>query len=224
MKNNKNQPITIKTIFKWLKSTKGRKYTFAIFYIFFFIFIFILLSFNPKSTEKNNQPQTETTTLPFITANLETDNYTFTYQIIKNNQEKSYLGQKETNQITIQNDTTTYTYKYQNGILQNNQNTTEYYQLFDIYELKKLIKNSKYNYKQEYNDGKKIYSYLADNTLTNLLNIEATNQNTYQNEILIETNLKNEIEKITIDLQNTINQTTDQPITQYKIIITYGDL
>lgn len=235
MKNKKES--NIKTIYKWLRSDKGKRYSFFIFYIFFFVFVFIFLAFTNSSqdefqdtnnTDTNiNNKQEVTSSLPFNTSNLENNNYTFKYQVLKNDKKKEYLGEKQTNLIKILNDTGTYEYKYRNGNLIENIELDEYYQLFDIYTIKRIIKNSKYEYKQEYNDGRIIYSYLIKNgDLANFLEIENYKQDDLHNEIKIETNNKNQVYEITFDIINLINNSSnlDDKDTMYKIIITYGDI
>ena len=77
MKNNNknNNEITIKTIWKWLRSKKGKRYSFVIFYIFFFIFLYIFMNVDLKTdtNKKEETPKEDTsalTSLPFVTSNL----------------------------------------------------------------------------------------------------------------------------------------------------------
>ena len=235
MNNHKEKgELTFKTIWQWLRSDKGKKYSFFIFYIFFFIFIFLILSFkddqileNKEDTNQNNNQQVLESSLPFNLTNLENNDYTFTYQVLKNQEEKSYLGKKTKSEITLQDDTGIYTYLYQNGSLEPNEELEEYYKLFDIYEIKRIIKNSKYDYKQEYNDGRINYNYLIESgSLANFFEIETIKESSLENEILVETNDKNEIVKITFNVLNLMNSTNslEEDNTFYKIIITYGEL
>lgn len=235
MKNK--QEANIKTVYKWLKSDKGKRYSFFIFYIFFFIFVFIFLAFtnnqennlqDTNNTNPNiNNKEEVTSSLPFNTSNLENNDYTFKYIVLKDQEEKAYLGKKETKLITISSDTGIYEYRYKNGNLMGNVELDAFYQLFDIYTIKRIIKNSKYEYKQEYNDGRIIYSYLIQNgDLANFLEIENFKQNDLQNPIKVETNSQNEVYKITFDILNLINNssTLNSDNIIYKIVITYGDI
>ena len=50
--------ITFKSVWKWLRSDQGKKYSFVIFYAIFFIFLFIFISM-PSDYKANNEEKEE---------------------------------------------------------------------------------------------------------------------------------------------------------------------
>ena len=77
---NENGKITIKSIWKWLRSEKGKRYSFLIFYLFFFIFVFIFISLPSNITTNNNENSNsgnnsniQGESFPFSVKNLEED-------------------------------------------------------------------------------------------------------------------------------------------------------
>ena len=246
--NNKDE-INLKTIFKWLKSESGKKYSFWIFYLIFFVFVFFILSItnnNQTPSYENDKPgvndsqnnnsnyENDNTSnsdnkddntnnndkngLLFKTNHLENNNYNFKLEIIKDLDITNYRGYKQENTITIENNTDKYEFNYYNGVLFGN--NFEFITFLDIYEIKTLIKNSKYEYKTEYSDKTSLYKYLITNQKLNeyLEEIILENNNTL-NEILVETNENNELKKITLNFISLENKEN----INYKIIITYGD-
>ena len=225
-KNNQDKKINIKTIWKFLRSEKGKRYSFVIFYIFFFAFLFILMNLPSTSTNNKQNNQVESS-LPFKITNLEQSNYTFNYVKRIDNNSTIYLGKKINNQISLTLDDNIYIYNYQNSTLKPSVDNESdiIYQFLDIYELKRIIKNSTYISKTEFPDGNINYNYEIDNnTLANILNMEVLDNSNLINNIVVNTN-KNGVLDITFDLLNLINNTSNvtNSYLEYKIIITYGD-
>ena len=225
-KNNQDKKINIKTIWKFLRSEKGKRYSFVIFYIFFFAFLFILMNLPSTSTNNKQNNQVESS-LPFKITNLEQSNYTFNYVKRIDNNSTIYLGKKINNQISLTLDDNTYIYNYQNSTLKPSVDNESdiIYQFLDIYELKRIIKNSTYISKTEFPDGNINYNYEIDNnTLANILNMEVLDNSNLINNIVVNTN-KTGVLDITFDLLNLMNNTSNvtNSYLEYKIIITYGD-
>lgn len=224
---NENGKITIKSIWKWLRSESGKRWSFVVFYLFFFAFIFILLSL-PGSSTTNKNDKTNESSLPFKISNLENNTYNFNYTKIEDEKTLIYLGKKENNEITLTNDDEVITYTYLNGSLKpsNTDDTDIFYQLLDVYELKRIFKTSKYISKMELiSDSSIIYNYeITNQELAEILNIEVfTNQELVNH---IEISYKNQsVDSITFDLLNLVNNsnTNNNSYNSYKIIITYGD-
>lgn len=210
MKKKKNNEINIKTIWKFFRSEKGKRYSFVVFYFFFFIFLFIFLSldFTPvKSTKKKDievvKEEIQESSLPFVTSQLENKNYDFLYTI--NCQDKEiYKGKRRENMITLEKDEEQYSYKVQNGKLVGISKEIPYSIFLDIFSVKQMIKNSKlvsetkltenlnylYNYEIK---NKELDEFLLQGNITDNIN-----------EIIIKTNSKKEIESIHVDLVNYI--------------------
>ena len=225
-KNNQDKKINIKTIWKFLRSEKGKRYSFVIFYVFFFAFLFILMSLPNTSTNNKQNNQVESS-LPFKITNLEQSNYTFNYVKKIDNNSTIYLGKRNDNQISLILDDNIYIYNYQNSTLKPSVDNESdiIYQFLDIYELKRIIKNSTYISKTEFPDGNINYNYEIDNnTLANILNMEVLDNSNLINKIIVNTN-KTGVLDITFDLLNLMNNTSNvtNSYLEYKTIITYGD-
>ncbi len=221
-----NGKITIKSIWKFLRSDKGKKYSFIIFYAIFFIFLFVFLTMPVKETKIEKEKEEEINSLPFITKKLEDNNYNFTYKEIINDNTIEFQGVKENNLISISNERDKYDYIYQNGKLTktNELNPLEYYKLLDIYELKTLIKSSTLITKVEFpNTSEYNFNYDIDsNTLNNLFEKEGVLENSL-NRIVVNCNKDFEVKKISIDIYNYLKEINkeDTDITSYLIEIEF---
>ncbi len=227
--------ITIKSVYKWLRSDTGKRYSFFIFYFFFFLILYLAFSFNQNSNNqlKPTEEQEETTlSLPFNTKNLEDNSYKFNYTITKNDEVDEYLGEKNKLQITLTNDSKTYLFSYQNGKLINNETDSFNVNFLDLYELKRIIKNAtltkevKFTSTDEYE-----YTYeIKTSELATLFSLDY--ENTDVNQITVTTDSTKNIKKITLNLLNFMNEEiinnednrdTDK-LTTYLITITYGEI
>ena len=139
--------ITIKSVYKWLRSEKGKKYSFVIFYLIFFIIIFLF--FMPNNSELSNNSLDNSSnidsSLPFATNNLENEVYKFKYTIDNGLEKNSYDGEKSQDMIILTNGVNTYNYLYDdNKKLESEEenNPVEHLEFLDIYELKRIIKTS----------------------------------------------------------------------------------
>lgn len=230
---NKDGKITFKSFWKWLRSNQGKKYSFFIFYIFFFIFIFILLSFDNivENNKENDNNQEQQESLPFSLTSLQQDKYKFNYTIKSNDNLYLYIGSKEGDTFTLtDNQEIVYIYTYQNGSLKPSVETDGdiFYQLLDVYQLKRIIKRSQFISKTEYNNGNISYIYEINNSeFADILTLEII-----KNEDLGSLVLKNEITvvinnegilSITFDILNLINSTDlDNSYDNYQIVLNYG--
>ena len=221
---NENGKITIKSIWKFLRSDKGKKYSFVIFYAIFFIFLFIFISVPGK--ESNTRVPDSETNLPFKTKFQEENNYNFTYKEIINEQEVLFQGVKENNTITITNERDKYDYTYQDGelISTNELNPLEYYKLLDIYEIKSLLKDSELVTKVEFPRTNEVeFNYdISSLALGNLFNKDYETETNSLNRLIVNCNKDLEINKITLDIYNYLkdeNKETD--ITSYVIEIDF---
>lgn len=228
MKNEKDE-ITIKSIWKWLRSDKGKRYSFFLFYLFFFIIIFIFLSYREEEVVKENKEDVlekeEYSNLPFKTSLFDED-YTFTYSINYNNETSDYLGRKNKEKVILNDDRGTYNYIYQNGILiyQGINEPINYKEFLDCYEIKRIIKNSKLISETKLNQtGEYLYKYsITTRELYDLYDKIYNNLENLDNEIIVKTNLNNEITSINLNVLNYVkNDILD--VKTYEIIITYGD-
>lgn len=198
-KNKKKNEINIKTIWKFLRSEKGKRYSFFIFYIFFFIFVFSIASLGNNKIVKEPEQS-----LPFKTLVIENNNYSFQYTIKTNYNEIPYKGIKDKNDIVVYGDEGEYHYNYLNGKLinANDNNKILHEELFDIYEIKKIIKSSKLISETKLNeDNKYVYNYKITNDKLNQLFNNNVDDN-LENEITIKTNSKKELEEIEFNLLN----------------------
>lgn len=207
MKNNNknNNEITIKTIWKWLRSKKGKRYSFVIFYIFFFIFLYIFMNVDLKTdtNKKEETPKEDTsalTSLPFVTSNLENSNYSFTYNITCPSK-TIYNVKKEDKIYTFSIDNKNYKYELINGELTTNEEKINYIDFSNIYFLKQVIKNSKYISETKLAESEEyIYTYeINNNTLINYLDEELDVLET--SEIKVKTNSKKIIKEIEINIK-----------------------
>lgn len=227
MKDKKDK-ITVKSIWKWLRSDKGKKYSFVIFYLFFFIFLFVIVSF-PNNTESDNNNQTikEETSLLFKTSNIEEDNISFNYLVKINDDTTNYLVNKDNNDIKVEYNDEIYSYYYEYGILKPASDTDFdiFYQLLDVYEVKRIIKSSKFISKTEYNDGTFIYNYEIDNeTLSSYLNTLVLDSSLNNN---IKVTVKDDkVFSISFDFTNLINNSNllTAEVSLYEINLNYGDI
>ena len=66
--------ITVKSVWQWLRSDTGKKYSFFIFYFFFFLVLIIFLNM-PKEMSSNNEEENNVLSLPFKSIKIENENY-----------------------------------------------------------------------------------------------------------------------------------------------------
>lgn len=228
MKNKKDE-ITIKSIWKWLRSKKGKRYSFFIFYIFFFIFVFIFISLPSNMTidNNNNDNNLPEETLPYSTKNLEENDYKFTYVINNNNSQADYVGEKENNNIVLRDDRGEYIYTYQNGELKFNSNETSpaLIKFLDIYEIKKIIKNSKLVSETKLiTDNNYLYTYIIKTSdLLELYEEENEAMGELNNSVSIKTNSQKQILEIKLDVLGYMKTLEEETIDKYEIIITYEE-
>ncbi len=199
----KSKIESIKKFWKAFRSEKGKRYSFLIFYFFFFLFIFFLIIPSKSDQEKPNNTinkQLEESSFPFLTSNLENNDYEFTYQIDCLNKIK-YNGQKRSYQIIFEDTNSVYSYSFKNGELIEDLdiNDVSYYEFSNIYFLKRVLKNSKLISETSFIEEEKyLYNYKIDSALLNtLIKEEITRDDSL---ITIKTNSLKQIEDIKIEL------------------------
>lgn len=221
-KNNKND-FNIITLWKMFRSESGKRYTFIIFYFFFFIFLFIFIGNNRDVA--TNMNSTDEFSLPIKTMVLENKPYKFSYTIETNLGNSEYLGEKNNNLITLKDDKGIYNYQYKNGNLvkiSNIENDIPYDKLLDIYEIKRIIKNSKLISETKLNiTDEYIYNYTITSEILSEL-LEINNKPNIEIEISIKTNKDKEIHEFTLDLFNMIEE--QKGLSKYIVKIKYGDI
>jgi len=227
-KNNKKNNINIITIWKAFRSEKGKTYSFIIFYFFFFIFLFIFINTGNQTINKEDNKidnQVEESSLPFVTKNLENNNYEFKYIINANLEEFDYKGEKINNKIYINDDTGEYIFNYQNGnLIANENNNILHTELFDIYNIKRIIKSSKLISETKLNETNEyIFNYNITNA--NLSYILKDNINNLEkiNDIKIKTKENKEIKSIEFDLINYESELNNE-LKVFKILLEIGDI
>ena len=200
----KNNDINIKTIWKFFRSEKGKRYSFIIFYIFFFIFLFIFMNIDYKTDNNVNKEEKEDipmiSSLPFETSNLENNNYNFKY-IINCKEQVIYDANKNNNLYTFKNNNIIYTFELINGNLTGIEKI-DYIDFSNIYFLRQVIKNSKLISETKLNETNEyVYTYkIKNNELSNYLNKEINNDNL--SEINIKTDNNKKIKSFKIDLSS----------------------
>ena len=218
---DKNGKITVKSFWHWLRSDKGKKYSFVIFYFFFFLFLFLLLTFQGTDTLTNK----EESVFPYSIKNIEEGDYSFSYLVLVNDSFKEFVGNKKGRSITIQDDTGSYSYLYQNGNLlyQGIEEPLQYPEFLNIYNIKMAIKEATLQAETKLTATKQyIYTYTIKNSsFSKILNKEITS--TEENEIIIKTNTMKEVEEIQLNLLNVMKELSEEEIKNYTITFTYGE-
>lgn len=203
MKKKENE-ITIKTIWKWFRSEKGKRYSFVLFYLFFFLFLFLFLNVDLKTDRKEEEPVEETSresSLPFETSNLEKTNYSFRYTVTCPTKQE-YQGEKKDKVYTFLNSEESITYELLNGELKGFENKVPYADFSNVYFLRQILKNGKLISETKLTETEEyIYTYkMKNNILSNYLKDEDLNE--LETEINIKTDLEKKIEEVKIDLSN----------------------
>ena len=165
------------------------------FYLIFFIFLFIWLK--NSNVENTNVPTDEETSFTYKTDLIENNNYTYVYEIEENENVDTIRGIRDDENYQLSE----YKYKY----------------FLDIYNIKKLIKNSKYLYKID-NNNEISYKYEIENkTISNLLQNSKEIENGVNN-ILVYVDNNDNVYKIELDLSSymvSINEYTKYHLTLY---------
>ncbi len=219
--------ITIKSVWKFLRSEKGKKYSFVIFYAIFFIFLFIFLRAPVGNIEE--KPKEEISNLPFVTKMVETNNYNFTYKEIINEKEIVFDGTRENNLITINNERDKYDYQEENGELTflGDLNPINYYKLLSIYNVKSLLKDASLVSKVEF-PGTSEFAFNYDiesSVLAEFFGQELTFDEESLNRIVVNCNKDLEVTSINFDIYNYWKQenTEDTETTSYVIELDYKE-
>ena len=222
-KNQKNNDINIKTIWKAFRSEKGKRLSFVIFYLFFFIFLFIFL--HTETPEVSTiEPKPFESSLPFVTSTLENNDYTFKYIVNSNLNELLYLVNKTNNSIIVNDDTGTFEFTYKNGVLTTTDSKKVIHsELLSIYELKRIIKSSKLVSETKLNETNEyLYTYKITNRDLSSILLDAITNGDIENEIIIKTDSNKEIKEVDFDLIN-YEKELNQELNNFKITIIIGE-
>ena len=169
---------------------------FGFYLVFFLVLIVWLRSTNDGNKKVPEQGETEIT---YKTDYIENSNYTYIYEIEENDQKYTFKGIRDDNNYEVSE------YKYKSFL--------------DIYNIKKLIKNSKYLYKTD-NDGVISYKYELDNkVLSNMLQ-DGKNPEEGINNIVVYVDTNNEVYKIELDFSNYMRSIEEY--TKYHLTLYYG--
>ena len=225
---NKTDKITIKSVWNYFRSEKGKRNSFFLFYLIFFIFLFILLATTNEYQKPVDEPdQKEEEVFPFGFNFIKDDDYSFSYQIISNLEEIEYLGVKEDDILTLSGNTGNHIYKYQEGNLINPTNKlgVDHDEFLDFYLLKMILKSATLDYKTEFSEGNKLYHYEISNLiLANFLSAKIVNNNQDIVTIDIYTNKDGKVNFIEIDLfplVSILEKNDLEKLTKYQIIFDY---
>ena len=167
------------------------------FYIVFFIFLFIWM----KSYGSNSKtvPEQEETSFTYKTDLIENNNYTYVYEIEENGEIITFRGIKDQENYELSE----YKYKF----------------FLDIYNVKKLIKNSKYLYKID-NNNEISYKYEIDNkTISNMLQ-DGKDIDDGINNILVYIDNNDNVYKIELDF--TSYMVSINEYSKYHLTLYYG--
>ena len=207
MKDEKGN-VTIKSIYHWLRSDSGKKYSFFIFYFFFFLVLIIFINTNQTSVSEKNK--TESVNLPFSTINIENKNYDFTLTNKINDLEIKYTGNREENNITLSNDNDSKKYNFiiENGNLTNQDNIDLKFNLefLNIFEIKRILKKGILASEVKFPQSEKYeYNYeITTKELGKILNLDLESENV--NKITVETTKEKNLKLITLDITDFMNQ------------------
>jgi len=196
-------------IIKYFKSKKGKRTSFFLFYLVFFIFLFFYINSQdlPQDTSNDNEnklkPNNEIkeNLNYYETNNLENSDYLYKITI-QNNSELQILEGSKNNKDSI--------------------NNYEYYELVDLNEIKRIIKNSKYLSKSLYSDNNYKVNYeIKNSNLYKLFNDEISNEiGDDLNNISLTVRENNDLIKIELDFSNYM-KSINSDISLYKVLIEY---
>ena len=167
------------------------------FYIVFFIVLFIWMkSFD---TNTNNEVNHDETVITYKTDLIENNNYTYVYEIIENDQTYTFKGIRDQENYDVSE------YKYKDFL--------------DIYNIKKLIKNSKYLYKID-NNNEISYKYeLSNKKVASMLQKEEDVEDGINN-IIVYVDSSDNAYKIELDLSSYMRSINEY--TKYHLTLYYG--
>jgi len=164
------------------------------FYLIFFIVLFIYI----RSFDNQENPKEDS--VLYKTELIENGTYSYAYTITENDNTFTFQGSTKNDNYELSE------YKYK--------------QLLDIYNIKKILKNSKYILKEESGTGLINYRYeITSNALANLLNINIMNDDSI-NPIIVYVDKDRNIYKIEMDFSNYMKVSENYDI--YKLTIEYG--
>ena len=140
------------------------------------------------------------------------------YTVKTNFDELLYKGEKNNNVITIIDDVGSHSFNYKNGVLVGDYKIL-YKELFDIYQIKRIIKSSKLISETKLNETNEfIYKYsITNGNLDNILE-NTINELELVNEIVVKTDYNKLIKEITYDLVN-YQKEINKDLNEFKVTL-----
>lgn len=204
MKNNNEEKGVINKIKAFCQSKVGKMTLFFGFYFFFFLFLSFFLNSSknidkPVDNNNNNQvvdKENNVQVTDLFTINPIVDNnYFYSYTILENGNEINFTGQINDKNSLIEE----YVYNY----------------FLDIYNVRQLIKNSKYISKADYS-GNIVYQYeLTNKTINELRGEELNSEGTNKITVKVDSNL------VVTDIELDLNNYMSNKFNEYKITLQY---
>ena len=186
---------------------KNPRYRAILGLVFYFIFFFIIItSLRSNYSKKDLKKVDHTGTFEFSIEQIKDKNYHYIYQINNTTYEGDKYYEKERftkNELeSFYKNEDTY-FKENNGVWVKTDNPYLYYNLLDINQLEKILKQAYYEFKTEYHDANIIYCYkISTNNLVQILDNQSIDIADIPNTINIITNNLKEVVEIRLDLNS----------------------
>ncbi len=217
----KKKEFSIKTIFTWLRSKQGKRYSFFVFYFFFFIFLFIYLRVIDNSATDTK----EIVRFPYQISLLESNNYSFQYTLLNDLSEEDYLVEKNGVKVYVKDDQGIVEYTYSNGILTTDDDRIPYSTLLNIFELKRVIKSSILVTETKIKTTEEtVYNYTITNKeLASIFNKELISNTDLENTFSIKASSEKKIKEIKFDLLNYQKSISNHDYNKFELVFNYED-
>lgn len=218
--NGSDNDTKLKKFIEVIKTDKQKRAWLILFgyFIFFLILIIMIRTNSSTSNYDTNSSNIKNLNISMI----KNGNYYFKYTVNLDNQVTSYEGEKNSNKSLFN--------KSVNGLITNyyQENDSYYIKISDswtisenpyilsnfmnINNIEKILEQSKYISKTEYEDYSKEYHYqISTTTLVKLLDSEIVDLDDIPNDIMVTTDSSNNVEKIEFNLSS---------YTNYKLLTT----
>lgn len=198
----------IKTIKEISENPRGKALLFFGFYIVFFAIVFLLIHFSDSTLSYGDDYEKSYSSSSVNLNNIFSNNYSFKYEVVLDNKTYTYLGAKKDEVESIKYNNSDY---YRNGnkfLIKGNTwvettNPYVYGEYFDTLNIKKILENSYYVSKTEFENGIMSFNYaVSSNTLNSLLYGMNTDYDEIPNEIIISTDENRNVNKISFNLNS----------------------
>ena len=190
-----------------LKTARGRAILFFGAYLLFFLFIGIFARTGEVS--KVNQKYDSGSPLRFSIREIEKNNYKFNFEISVEDNISLYQGEIADGNSLFTNDELSYYYNGQKYFTNKNDiwvavdNPYIYYEFIDVNNINKLIENSTYISKTEYESGKVIYNFdISTSTIIRLLENKEIDVDDVTNSVILSVNEDNVVDEVKYNLNS----------------------